>query len=88
MAPAPSPRSITIDKEEPAYIYHRLRGEDQSPLKGIKHTTRTVPQPTSGDTNSIEVPLGSNLVINDPPERGHANADADPKASGPTIPSS
>ncbi len=60
---APTPARITIDKEEPAYIYHRLRGLDQMPLKGEKHITRHVPLSTTGESNTIEVPLGSTLVV-------------------------
>ncbi len=60
---SPSPASISIDKDEPAYIYHRLHELDQSPLKGVRYRTRELNLPTTGDTNTIEVPLGSNLTI-------------------------
>ncbi len=60
---APAPASISIDKNEPAYIYHRLNGPDQAPLKGVRHQTRDYSLPTAGDTNTIEIPLGSDLTI-------------------------
>jgi hypothetical protein len=60
---APRPKDILLDKEEPAYIYYRLFGVDQSGLKDLKHTSKDVPLSTTGDTNTIEVPLGSNLTI-------------------------
>jgi hypothetical protein len=60
---APAPASISIDKDEPAYIYHRLEGPDQSPLKGVRHQTRDLSLPITGDINTIEVPLGSDLTI-------------------------
>ena len=60
---APAPAKISIDKEEPAYIYHRLRGIDQMALKGERHITKNLALSTTGDSNTIEVPLGSKLVI-------------------------
>ncbi|HZZ82776.1 MAG TPA: hypothetical protein VFE62_30030, partial [Gemmataceae bacterium] len=60
---APTPTLISIDKKEPAYIYHRLNQADQSPLKGVKHETLGMALPISGDTTTIEVPLGSDLTI-------------------------
>jgi hypothetical protein len=63
LVPAPSPAGISIDKDEPAYIYHRLEGVDQMALRGEKHLTRNMPLSTTGDTNTIEVPLGTRLVI-------------------------
>jgi len=60
---APTPSAIHLDKEEPAYIYYRLFGVDQSALQGLKHVTKDVPLSTTGDTNTIEIPLGSNLTI-------------------------
>jgi hypothetical protein len=60
---SPTPASISIDKEEPAYIYHRLHGVDQTPLTGMKHVTKNLDLPTGGDTNTIEVALGAKLVI-------------------------
>ncbi|MSQ93443.1 MAG: hypothetical protein EXR98_02680 [Gemmataceae bacterium] len=63
LVPAPSPSGITIDKEEPAYIYHRLYGPDQMDLKGKKHLTTAFPLSTTGDTNTVEVHFGGKLVI-------------------------
>ncbi len=63
LVPAPSPAGISIDKDEPAYIYHRLEGIDQMALRGEKHLTRNMALSTTGDANTIEVPLGTRLVI-------------------------
>ncbi|MBI2804841.1 MAG: hypothetical protein HYX68_07665 [Planctomycetes bacterium] len=60
---APAPKGITIDKDEPAYIYHRLIGPDQTPLRGQKHLTRDLPLSFTGDTNTIDVALGSKLAV-------------------------
>jgi len=60
---APTPSNISIDKEEPAYIYHRLPGIDQAALRGLKHRTIGLGLSTTGDMNTIEVPLGSSLVV-------------------------
>ena len=60
---APAPATISIDKEEPAYVYHYMHGGDQAPLKGIRHSTRGMTLPTAGELNTIEVPLGSDLTI-------------------------
>jgi hypothetical protein len=64
LVPATMPKSITIDKEEPAYIYFRLDQMDQSPLAGKKHRTNKFPQSSGGNSNIFEVPLGSDLTIN------------------------
>lgn len=63
LVPAPAPASITIDKEEPAYIYHRLVGPDQMALKGKKHLTNGFSLSTTGEVNTIDVHFGSRLVI-------------------------
>jgi hypothetical protein len=60
---APAPESISIDKDEPAYIYHHLNQPDQTPLRGLRHETRDLNLPTTGDINTIEIPLGSDLTI-------------------------
>ena len=60
---APTAAAIAIDKDEPAYIYLRLNQEDQMPLAGQRHITEKQALSTTGDTNTIEVPLGANLVI-------------------------
>ncbi len=63
LIPAPTPAKITTDKEEPAYIYHRMRGIDQMALRGEKHLSYDVPLSTTGDSNTIEVPFGSSLTV-------------------------
>ena len=60
---ATTPKSITVDKEEPAYIYYRIEGMDQSALRGQKHTTTGIPYPSSGGVSNFEVPLGTNFTI-------------------------
>lgn len=63
LVPSPQPSGISVDKEEPAYIYHRLHNLDQTPLRGLKHRTAKQPMPTGGESNTFELPLGSNLAI-------------------------
>jgi hypothetical protein len=63
LVPAPAPTMITVDKDEPAYIYHRLRGVDQSPLAGQRHITRNLALATTGEVNTIDLPQGSDLTI-------------------------
>ena len=66
---APTPASIAIDKQEPAYIYHRLHGPDQMSLRGLKHTSKGIALSTTGDTNSIEVKHGGDLTVHVRTER-------------------
>jgi hypothetical protein len=63
LVPAPTPAALSIDKEEPAYIYHRLFGPDQMPLQKVKHLTKGLALSMTGEANTISVPLGTKLVI-------------------------
>ncbi len=63
LVPPPTLDQITIDKEEPAYIYHRLQGGDQSPLKGRKQIFRNEPVSVTGDVTTIRVPFGTNMTL-------------------------
>src|SRR5205823_651394 len=36
----PGVRRLSVDKEEPAYLYHRLQGGEQGPLAGKKQVFR------------------------------------------------
>lgn len=63
LAPPPSIREISIDKEEPAYLYHWIAGS-QEPLKGIKQIFQGVKISVTGETSAIDVPLGTNLTLN------------------------
>src|ERR1051325_1318600 len=86
LVPAPQPAEIFIDKQEPAYIYHRLVDLDQRPLRGMKHTTVKFPLSTTGDLNTIELPLGSNLVIHVRTDRKlHAEKPVFPKETGSIL---
>jgi hypothetical protein len=90
LVPPPSLTEMTMDKEEPAYIYWRLQG-DQAPLKGKRQQFRNVSVSITGEVTSIAVPLGSSLQL-------HARADrklkegirlaepANRKVSGATTP--
>jgi hypothetical protein len=62
LVPPPSITSLTVDKEEPAYIYYRLQG-DQTPLKGKKQIFKDHPISTTGDPSTIPVPIGTNLTV-------------------------
>ncbi len=70
LVPAPQPEEIHIDKQEPAYLYHRLHGIDQLPLQGLKHQTKNFPLSTTGELNTISIPSGTDLVIHVKPDRG------------------
>jgi hypothetical protein len=62
LAPPPAVREITIDKEEPAYLYHWLGGP-QAPLKGKKQVFLGSKVSVTGETSMIDVPLGANLTL-------------------------
>src|SRR5262249_27099795 len=62
MVPPPSIVSVKVDKEEPAYIYHRLQGK-QTPLKGKKQIFKDYDVSATGDTTTIDIPIGSNLTL-------------------------
>jgi hypothetical protein len=63
LVPPPLVSRITLDKEEPAYIYFRLLGDDASKLRGLRQIFRDVPASTDGPKTVIAVPLGSSLTI-------------------------
>ena len=67
LVPPPSIDVLTVDKEEPAYIYYRVQGEQQA-LKGKKQFFYGYTISNMGDASTISVPLGTNLVL-------HATAD-------------
>jgi hypothetical protein len=62
LVPPPSIEALTVDKEEPAYIYHRVQG-DQKALKGKKQLFTGYPISVMGDSSTVQVPLGTNLVL-------------------------
>jgi hypothetical protein len=69
--PPPSISQLTVTKEEPAYLYYRLQG-DQTPLKGEKQVYG-VPVSITGESSSIQVPLGTSVQLKaraDRPLRG------------------
>ncbi len=59
----PSVRRLSVDKDEPAYLYHRLQGGAQGPLKGQKQVFRDFTVSITGQLSTIDVPLGTNLVV-------------------------
>jgi len=67
LVPPPNIKLLTVDKEEPAYIYYRVQGEQQA-LKGKKQLFYGYTISNMGDASTISVPLGTNLVL-------HATAD-------------
>jgi hypothetical protein len=72
LVPPPSISHLSATKEEPAYLYYRLQG-DQTPLKGKKQLFRDVPVSITGESSSIQVPLGTSVVLTaraDRPLRG------------------
>lgn len=62
LVPPPSILSMTVDKEEPAYLHHRLQG-DQSPLRGKKQIFKDVPIGVMGDISTVQVPIGTHLRL-------------------------
>jgi len=62
LAPPPVVIKMLIDKEEPAYVYHRVQG-DQAILKGKRQIFRNYEVSVTGDLTTIDVPMGSSLVL-------------------------
>ena len=62
LVPPPSIELLTIDKKEPAYIYYRVQG-DQKALKGKSQLFYGYPISVMGDSSTIQVPFGTDLVI-------------------------
>jgi len=63
LVPPPTIASLVMDKEEPAYIYYRLQGDSQLPLKGKKQIFQSVPAGVMGEVTTIHVPIGTNLTL-------------------------
>jgi hypothetical protein len=62
LVPPPTVISLSADKEEPAYIYYRLQG-DQMPLKGKKQIFRKSPVSITGEISILQVPIGTNVFL-------------------------
>lgn len=62
LVPPPSILSLTVYKEEPAYIYYRVQG-DQTQLKNKKQIFKNVSISISGDSSVVQVPFGTNMVL-------------------------
>jgi hypothetical protein len=62
LSPPPVVVKMHVDKEEPAYIYYRVQG-DQIALKGKRQIFKDFEVSVSGDLTTIDVPFGSSLVI-------------------------
>jgi hypothetical protein len=67
LVPPPSLVTLTLTKDEPAYIYWRLQG-DQKYLKGQRQHFEDVSVSITGEISHIPLPLGSSLEL-------HARAD-------------
>lgn len=59
----PSVRRLSVDKDEPAYLYHRLQGGEQEPLKGRRQEFRDYTISITGELSTIDVPIGTNLTV-------------------------
>jgi hypothetical protein len=68
LVPPPGLTSLVMDKEEPAYIYWRLQG-DQTPLKGKRQYFASVPLSLTGEVTQLVLPLGSSLRLRARSER-------------------
>jgi len=62
LVPPPSISRLEVTKEEPAYLYYRLQG-DQGPLKGKRQVFRDQVVSITGDSSSIQVPLGTSVTV-------------------------
>jgi hypothetical protein len=62
LVPPPSVIELNLDKEEPAYLYWRIPG-DQMPLKGKRQIFRGQKAAVGGERTSIDVPIGSDLIV-------------------------
>ena len=62
LVPPPTVSSMTIDKEEPAYLYHWLIG-GQAPLKGQRQVYKGQTVSVTGDRSTILIPYGSDIVL-------------------------
>jgi hypothetical protein len=62
LVPPPGLTEMTMDKEEPAYIYWRLQGS-QLPLKGRRQQFKNVSVSIAGTVSNIEVPVGTSLEL-------------------------
>jgi hypothetical protein len=63
LVPPPTIASLVMDKEEPAYIYYRLQGNDQTPLQGHKQIFKNVQAGVMGEVTTIHVPIGTSLTL-------------------------
>jgi hypothetical protein len=59
----PSVRRLSVDKAEPAYLYHRLQGGEQGPLLGKKQIFNDYTVSITGELSTIDVPIGTDLVV-------------------------
>lgn len=62
LVPPPGVAGVYVDKQEPAYLYYRLQG-DQLPLKGKKQIFKKVPVSVTGEASIVQVPIGTNLTL-------------------------
>jgi hypothetical protein len=62
LVPPPSVDRLELDKEEPAYLYWRIPG-DQGPLKGLRQIFKGHKAAVGGDRTAIDVPLGADLKL-------------------------
>ena len=59
----PTVSKLTVDKEEPAYLYHRLQDGQQEPLRGEKHVFEGFTISLTGELSNVDVPYGTDLVL-------------------------
>src|SRR5262249_13575679 len=60
--PAPAISTLIAHKEEPAYLYYRLKGSDQSALKGLRQYVNWT-TPVAGEETAFSVPFGTTLTL-------------------------
>jgi hypothetical protein len=59
----PTVRGLSVDKLEPAYLYHRLQDGAQAPLKDRKQVFTNFSISVVGEVSTIDVPIGTDLVL-------------------------
>ena len=60
LVPPPAISHLSVTREEPAYLYYR---GDQKLLQGKKQIFRDVGVSITGETSTIQVPLGTNIEV-------------------------
>src|SRR5439155_21201708 len=61
--PATAVTTLSVYKEEPAYLYWRLKDSDQTPLKGLRQVFVGQRISVDADDSVLTIPFGTRLVL-------------------------